>query len=194
MEAESTLQVSRLDLELTHDPLFRKATAKFDERGAKGLAQNVSKLANSSLEVMFYTGACESVRTSSVASVYKDSRALALAREVLGRHAFEEFSSKKINDYIIDYKHEKLKMEYPLLDLTPFAVAQNAFSQVPTKGEAMVDSVNEEEWIAKLNNERLDDELSLFGTTGTQETGFDEVKVAPKVVRAHQRRVPRPGT
>ncbi len=42
------------DLKFEFDPLFQKTTAKFDERGAQGLLQNISHTSGDQLEVIFY--------------------------------------------------------------------------------------------------------------------------------------------
>jgi len=197
-------------MEFSCDPLFRKATAKFDERGAKGLTQNVSKLSHKGLEIMFYTGNAENEQekisesqqqnsqnslANVISSQYK-SQILSTATESLKNFNFEDISSKKINENILEYKHKNLGIPYPVLELTPFAIAQASFTQSLARlniseikpgtetQPPVLDSVpmetnpiEDDHWLSKLNTDKTDEELSLMGFTGTQETGqtFDDV-------------------
>ena len=196
LDTEANITRDNFDLEFSCDPLFRKATAKFDESSAKGLTQNVSKLSNKGLEVMFYTGNAN----SEVGGVVKEAprnplenvvrkqyenKLVSFATEALKGATFEEFSGKKINDSLVKYKHEKLNFPYPALDLTPFSVAQSSFTQSTKKTDAPESKLmrpeivgpEDNQHLARINNEKTGGELLALDFAGTQEAvqTFDEV-------------------
>ena len=183
MDTESNLSTEKFDIEFSHDPLFRKATAKFDERGAKGLTQNVSKLSNKGLEILFYTGNSdtnkkneetkEESKTAPLSQI--GSCILSAANEFLKNVSFEELAAKKINEGMIDYKHTKLKIAYPSLDLTLFSAVNTCFTQSSIREEIEPMAIEpiaaeDDQWLSKLNNEKEDEEFSLLGALGTQDS------------------------
>lgn len=154
-------------MEFSHDPLFRKATAKFDERGAKGLTQNVSKLSNKGLEILFYTGALESEAGESKAVLNPPSiSSVSCFRQT----TFEDLAQRKLNDSMVNYKHTRLNIPYPSSDLSLSPVT---FTQSSAREEAEPTTVEvgeDDEWLAKLNSEKVDEEFSLLGAQGTQDS------------------------
>jgi len=158
---------------------------------------------------MFYTGAAaeepKKKRSSELENPLENvlqnqyhRQIIQAAQETLRGFAFEELSARKINDYMVDFKHERLGVPYPTLDLTPFAVSQASFAQsVLRKGvesELMDESKllntqpeDDELWLSKINNDKTDEELSMFGFSGTQETQqtFDDVFYIIKTLRQH---------
>ncbi len=187
------MTTDKYDLEFACDPLFRKATAKFDERGAKGLTQNVSRVSHRGLEVVFYSGSDTAANEApskksenpldAVVEAQHCQQIVGLSQSCLRQLVFEDLCSRKVDDELVDFKHDRLEVPFPTLDLTPFAVSQTSFTQPKSQPELAVSGnpqpagEDEDAWLSKINNDKTDEELSAFGSTGGADNTqtFDDV-------------------
>ena len=81
----------------------------------------------------------------------------------------------RTDEGMIDYKHTKLKIAYPSLDLTLFSAVNTCFTQSSIREEIEPMAIEpiaaeDDQWLSKLNNEKEDEEFSLLGALGTQDS------------------------
>ena len=132
---------------------------------------------------MFYTGNTFDNNIGEEKKIPDSSIQLDTFISSLSSFDIDTFTCRKINDAIINCKYEKLGIPFPSLELTPFSVEQVNYTQNNEPGpisEPMVDQngFEDDQWLSKLNNDKIDEEFSMLGTIGTQETTqtFDNVR------------------